>query len=551
MATLGSTIIKGNLTVNGTINGYTLAAASEKAVDGSLTAGTISTNIPTSKAVVDYVNASINSWKTSNTKPGTKITMSASGATITATIGETGYFTSGTNNTYTVPSSKVSATKAKASATSSATLAKGSDGVGSAYAASKPSSGYYVSFTATPSSTLSLTSGKVSMTAGYVAAQDETVEVDGTTSAVNGTTKTGYITLPSATFSYNTTSSGATFIQCRTSGYIGAGSLSPSGTYDKLSYSLSYNPSVIGVLALTSYDNTSKNALDLSPVVDNFDSGYVGTAADLGLKHIYLPLLTSNATIASKTSGNVATTTSVTGMKTATSGNYKITISNSANAGSFTAKTTTSLKDATGFKGATYGLANVGNIGSVNGNVDVTSTIDGAASPKTIFIQAGSSSLESTATGIQTATSGSYYVHSKATITEGYQGASTPEKTIYIKSGAVSVANSSEASTSTSLSGTTLTVARSVSPSVTEGYVKSGSAGTITTTATVPTESKTATAGGTINPSSGRLLSSVVVPSGTAKNGYVITGGFIAKNTQVYTLSYNSTTKCVDFVFNQ
>ena len=40
------------------------------------------------------------------------------------------------------------------------------------------------------------------------------------------------------------------------------------------------------------------------------------------------------------------------------------------------------------------------------------------------------------------------------------------------------------------------------------------------------------------------------IKAGTAKNGYVTAAGWIAKDTSVYTLSYDSTAKCVDFIFN-
>ena len=78
MANLGSTLVNGNLTVSGNINGYKLAAASAKNVDSSLSSGTTSTNIPTSKAVVDYVASAINSWKTNNTKTPGSISVSTS-----------------------------------------------------------------------------------------------------------------------------------------------------------------------------------------------------------------------------------------------------------------------------------------------------------------------------------------------------------------------------------------------------------------------------------------------------------------------------------------
>lgn len=92
---------------------------------------------------------------------------------------------------------------------------------------------------------------------------------------------------------------------------------------------------------------------------------------------------------------------------------------------------------------------------------------------------------------------------------------STAYYPVTIKAGSASVADATKASTSTSLSGTVLTVQASVSPSVTEGWVSSGTAGTIKITGTVPTQTKAASGAGTISPDSGKLLSSVTVAEGS------------------------------------
>ena len=47
--------MSGALTTTGTINGYTLNAASAKPVDSSISAGSTSTNLPTSQAVASFV----------------------------------------------------------------------------------------------------------------------------------------------------------------------------------------------------------------------------------------------------------------------------------------------------------------------------------------------------------------------------------------------------------------------------------------------------------------------------------------------------------------
>ena len=87
---------------------------------------------------------------------------------------------------------------------------------------------------------------------------------------------------------------------------------------------------------------------------------------------------------------------------------------------------TTSLADATNFNGSTRGIIAVGSLGTTDTNVGVNTTIDGAASAsKKIYIKAGSTSVSNAATGIQTATSGSYHITSTATVTDGYQAAGT------------------------------------------------------------------------------------------------------------------------------
>ena len=91
---------------------------------------------------------------------------------------------------------------------------------------------------------------------------------------------------------------------------------------------------------------------------------------------------------------------------------------------------------------------------------------------------------------------------------------SSNSSTYYIKKGSATTPTASGASTYTSLSGTTLTVSRSVTPTVSAGWVTSGTAGTVTITGTVPTESKSvdpSTVEQTITPTSGTLLSSVTI----------------------------------------
>ena len=82
MAKLGSTTVTGNLSVSGTINGYKLAESARRGVDTAISSGSTSTNIPTTKAIVDYVNSAINSWNSSH-----KATLSVNGPTVTNSAG--------------------------------------------------------------------------------------------------------------------------------------------------------------------------------------------------------------------------------------------------------------------------------------------------------------------------------------------------------------------------------------------------------------------------------------------------------------------------------
>lgn len=91
MAKLGSTTVTGNLSVSGTINGYKLAESARRGVDTAISSGSTSTNIPTTKAIVDYVNSAINSWNSSH-----KATLSVNGPTVTTSAG---YYAAATSKT--------------------------------------------------------------------------------------------------------------------------------------------------------------------------------------------------------------------------------------------------------------------------------------------------------------------------------------------------------------------------------------------------------------------------------------------------------------------
>ena len=106
--------------------------------------------------------------------------------------------------------------------------------------------------------------------------------------------------------------------------------------------------------------------------------------------------------------------------------------------------------------------------------------------------------------------------------------------TVTAKLGSAKTPTASGASTSTSLSGTTLTVARSVTPSVTAGWVDSGTAGTVTITGTVPTQTKTvtsSTSSQTVSPDSGKLLSKVTVNAISPQNSSGVSSTAVGTNT--------------------
>ena len=140
--------------------------------------------------------------------------------------------------------------------------------------------------------------------------------------------------------------------------------------------------------------------------------------------------------------------------------------------------------------------------------------------------------------GYGTTTSGQYTA-TNATSTVGANASAATY--IPIKIGSATTPTASAASTSTSLNGTTITVARNVTPTVSDGWVSSGTAGTVTTTATVPTQTKTvnpSTSSKTVSPDSGKLLSSVTVEamSNGSLNNAATAGVTYTENTAASTV---------------
>lgn len=85
-----------------------------------------------------------------------------------------------------------------------------------------------------------------------------------------------------------------------------------------------------------------------------------------------------------------------------------------------------------------------------------------------------------------------------------------------VQIGTATTPTASAAATSTALDGTTLTVSRDVTPTVSPGWVASGTKGTVTITATVPTETFTASASGDFYPNTGKLINKVSIAAGKA-----------------------------------
>ena len=148
----------------------------------------------------------------------------------------------------------------------------------------------------------------------------------------------------------------------------------------------------------------------------------------------------------------------------------------------------------------------------------ILGTVSDSAPASGMYLAVAGGVTKQTKSGVATVTKTTGYIGAGtiSVSTNIQSGTNTRYYPVTIKSGSASVADATKASTSTSLSGTTLTVQASVSPTVTAGWVSSGSAGTIKITGTVPTQSKAASGSGTVSPDTGKLLSSVTVAAGSA-----------------------------------
>ena len=178
MAKLGSTTVTGNLSVSGTINGYKLAESARRGVDTAISSGSTSTNIPTTKAIVDYVNSAIKSWNSSH-----KATLSVNGPTVTTSAG---YYAAAESKT--VGSGAYSAA-AGGSETQKANVEVSAKATGFNFVAKSSNSPYYITVSGTQSSTGSVnaTGTATVSTAGWLAtgnkSASKTIKTGATASA--------------------------------------------------------------------------------------------------------------------------------------------------------------------------------------------------------------------------------------------------------------------------------------------------------------------------------------------------------------------------------
>lgn len=198
MAKLGSTTVTGNLSVSGTINGYKLAESARRGVDTAISSGSTSTNIPTTKAIVDYVNSAINSWNSSH-----KATLSVNGPTVTTTAG---YYAAATSKT--VNPGEYSAA-AGGSETKKANVEVSATATGFSFAAKSSNSPYYITVSGKSSDgSVNATSKATVSTAGWLGAGNKSGSsktiTTGATVSVASDSNSGKYYIPTGTISAGT-----------------------------------------------------------------------------------------------------------------------------------------------------------------------------------------------------------------------------------------------------------------------------------------------------------------------------------------------------------
>ena len=182
MAKLGSTTVTGNLSVSGTINGYKLAESARRGVDTAISSGSTSTNIPTTKAIVDYVNSAIKSWNSSH-----KATLSVNGPTVTTSAG---YYAAATSKT--VGNGAYSAA-AGGSETKKPNISVSATSTGFDFVTGSDTWPYYITVSGTQSSagSVNATSTATVTTAGWLTAGNKSASKTITTGATASAAVTG------------------------------------------------------------------------------------------------------------------------------------------------------------------------------------------------------------------------------------------------------------------------------------------------------------------------------------------------------------------------
>lgn len=198
MAKLGSTTVTGNLSVSGTINGYKLAESARRGVDTAISSGSTSTNIPTTKAIVDYVNSAISSWNSSH-----KATLSVNGPTVTTSAG---YYAAAESKT--VGNGAYSAA-AGGSETKKPNVSVSATATGFDFVAKSSNSPYYITVSGTQSSagSVNATGTATVSTAGWLATGNKSASktiTTGATASAAADSDGGKYYIPTGTISAGT-----------------------------------------------------------------------------------------------------------------------------------------------------------------------------------------------------------------------------------------------------------------------------------------------------------------------------------------------------------
>lgn len=278
----------------------------------------------------------------------------------------------------------------------------------------------------------------------------------------------------------------------------------------------------VGSLASGYYPLTNSITASLSAGTPGWFSS--GSANDSSVQVGKMAAATPTAEVSSLSSPTVAVSGAVTGMETASSGSYYVTVNGSATNGSVKSK----------YKNTQTGYAPANTSGTESAATTITPNVTGSGTK--IYIK--SCTITNNTSG--GSSSGTINRGSQIKIGQGYN-ASDKYYTAQANSGTVTIANSgntscdgktnvsvpagsasqpttSHVATSVSFDNTTsvVTLEAKVTPSVSAGWVSSGTSGTVTILGEVPYESKTCTPSAstqTILPTSGKILSQVTVDS--------------------------------------